>query len=417
LNSFQPGLPIPVPWIISDVAKRRIFYFLNGSLLEIIQIVPRLPPAISGVGDYAYLLARQLRAAHNVHTRFVVCDLDWNLEERALTADIQHTASSAWIDGFPVFQQKERSAQELLRIISAPGMPATVLLQFVGYGYEKRGCPLWLVQALTKWCRKAERGRQKSAGCPPLGARRLITMFHELYAFGPPWRSSFWTSPMQRWIATKLACKSNACVTNMRRYADWLSRRAPQHAGRVKIMPVFSNVGEVAEVGPIEARPPRMVIFGGARWVRELLGSYREETLRACRALGLREIVTIGSPVGMSRKNLPIPLTEYGYITADRVAELIRSSRVGMMNYFPGYLAKSGIFAAYAALGVLPVLARFNPSQADGCVAGKTYLVPDSDALERDSKGLQQIVDNAREWYRGHDLNRTADVFAETFAL
>jgi len=42
--------------------------------LEILQIVPRFPPAISGVGNYACLLARQLRAAHGIDTRFLVCD-------------------------------------------------------------------------------------------------------------------------------------------------------------------------------------------------------------------------------------------------------------------------------------------------------------------------------------------------------
>ena len=45
--------------------------------LEIVQIVPRLPPSISGVGDYAYLLARELRATHDIHTHFIVCDPFW----------------------------------------------------------------------------------------------------------------------------------------------------------------------------------------------------------------------------------------------------------------------------------------------------------------------------------------------------
>src|SRR5262245_27172908 len=46
-------------------------------IMEIIQIVPSFPPAVSGVGDYALLLANELRKAHNLHTRFIVGDSDW----------------------------------------------------------------------------------------------------------------------------------------------------------------------------------------------------------------------------------------------------------------------------------------------------------------------------------------------------
>jgi hypothetical protein len=35
---------------------------------------PGFPSSISGVGNYACLLARQLRAAHGIDTRFLVCD-------------------------------------------------------------------------------------------------------------------------------------------------------------------------------------------------------------------------------------------------------------------------------------------------------------------------------------------------------
>ena len=43
-------------------------------MMEILQIVPRLPPTISGVGDYSFLLAQELRRAHDIETRFIVGD-------------------------------------------------------------------------------------------------------------------------------------------------------------------------------------------------------------------------------------------------------------------------------------------------------------------------------------------------------
>ena len=55
--------------------------------MDIIQIVPRLPPATDGVGDYAIRVAHQLRAAHQIESHFIVGDPDWqapvNLEFEA----------------------------------------------------------------------------------------------------------------------------------------------------------------------------------------------------------------------------------------------------------------------------------------------------------------------------------------------
>ena len=114
--------------------------------MEILQIVPGLPPAIDGVGDYAFLLARQLRKAHGINTRFVVCDPWWQSEGGGQRTEVTNQGSvvgSQWsvVSGqFSVYQLRERSAEELLRVLNQPGISHTVLLQYVGYGYEKRGC-------------------------------------------------------------------------------------------------------------------------------------------------------------------------------------------------------------------------------------------------------------------------------------
>src|SRR5262245_33289304 len=142
--------------------------------MEIIQIVPRLPPAINGLGDYAFLLARELRATHDIHSNFIVCD-----------PDLESTGS---LDGFPVQCVAARTASDVGDVLEGmSGRDTTIFLHYVGYGYDKRGCPSWLVEGLEQWRRLA-------------GGRRLVTMFHELYAFGMPWRSSFWTMPLQRSI-------------------------------------------------------------------------------------------------------------------------------------------------------------------------------------------------------------------------
>ncbi|MHC5830485.1 MAG: glycosyltransferase family 1 protein, partial [Nostoc sp.] len=59
-------------------------------LTHITSIVPRLPPAIDGVGDYALNLARQLRKDFNIQTHFIVGNPTWT--------------GAAEIEGFPVSQ-------------------------------------------------------------------------------------------------------------------------------------------------------------------------------------------------------------------------------------------------------------------------------------------------------------------------
>jgi hypothetical protein len=354
--------------------------------LEILQIVPRLPPSINGVGDYAYLLAKQLRSTHTINTRFLVCDPDWECQSE--------------IEGFKIEKLQVRQAAELMETLSGKMAAQVTLLHYVGYGYEKRGCPVWLKEGLELW-------RRSNAGC------RLIIMFHELYAFGAPWRSSFWLSYSQQRLVIHLARLADSCITNLRRYAEWVGNRAKRHCHKIISMPVFSNVGELANCTPLDTRPPNMIIFGGARWVRELLDKHLTETQRCYKAFGIEKIVTVGSPIGTAPKNLPIPVEEHGFLDASQVAEVIKSSRIGMMNYFPGYLAKSGVYAAYAALGVVPVLPQFNPSTLDGCIEGETYLSAKRITNQPSDKFLQRIASNARDWYEQHNLARTADAYAK----
>ena len=355
--------------------------------LEILQIVPRLPPAINGVGDYATLLAKQLLSDHRVSSRFLVCDPTWHGDSE--------------LDGFPVARLQRREANHLAETLTRNNLPRIALLHYVGYGYQGRGCPSWLVDGLKLWKRADSE-------------HELVTMFHELFAFGPPWRSSFWTSYTQRRLAADLAKDSNSCVTNMRQYANWLGRRAYKHLENVPVIPVFSTIGEgkPKESTPLNGRPPQMVIFGGEIWVNELLRKQSGETYRCCDALGIERIVTVGSPLGTAPRRSRIPIDELGYLRSDRVVEVIKSSRIGLMNYYRGYLGKSSVYAAYAALGVLPLLSETNPSNADGCVDGKTYLSAKNITERTNIEFLQEIVTNARAWYAKHSLPRTAEVYA-----
>ena len=168
-----------------------------SNLATVISIVPRLPPAIDGVGDYALNLARQLRKDFNIQTHFIVGNSTWQ--------------GAAEIEGFTVSQITDSSANTLLTQLSSNNCPSPILLHYVGYGYAQRGCPIWLVDGLQRW-----------KGLYP--QRNLITMFHELYASGQPWTSSFWLSPLQKSLAARLTQLSDHAWTSIEKRSKLLAK-------------------------------------------------------------------------------------------------------------------------------------------------------------------------------------------------
>ena len=353
--------------------------------MKILQIVPRLPPAIDGLGDYALNLARQLRQDFGVETHFLVGNPDWT--------------GTTETEGFPVIQLKQRSAQTFLSQL--PRKVATILLHYVGYGYAKRGCPFWLVDGLRRW---------QSEHLQP----RLVTMFHEVYASGKFWTSAFWLSPLQRNLAARLAHLSDACLTSKQRYADILAQLSQGKHPQIPTLPVFSNIGEPKQVPALVERQRQLVVFGGYGKRLRVYQESWEELSQACQLLGIETIVDIGPPTGLTLSTVNgVPVEEMGELSACEISNILLNSLAGFLVNRPDFLAKSGIFAAYCAHGMLPVTTQHDTFSADGIEAGKHYWVPQNQAIYfRDSSEMQAIADDARTWYKTHNLLAQACVFA-----
>src|SRR5260370_12913652 len=123
--------------------------------MRLVQIVPQLPPAIGGVSGFAATLARALEQAGGVSSRFLVAGDSWHAS-----------------DGLSGEAIGERSSENLARRLTASGGD-TVLVHYVNYGYERRGCPFWLVGALGRW---------RAPAPPP----RLVTFLHQVHSARPP---------------------------------------------------------------------------------------------------------------------------------------------------------------------------------------------------------------------------------------
>lgn len=323
--------------------------------MRVVQIVPQLPPPPEGVGGYAEALAGALRDRCGIETRFV----------EGAAARTAEAVGAALADG-PV-----------------------ALLHYANYGYQRRGCPVGLVEGLVRWLHQG-------------GERRLVTVFHEVYATGPPWRSSFWLAPLQQRLAATLARASAALATSLDLYGRMLRPWAARK--RIAVLPVFSTMGEPAAVPRLDERRRRLVVFGGSG-VRQRAWSRVADLDRTCAVLGIEEVVDIGPPAEAPPRVGNVPVRALGVLPAGEVSELLRASIAGFVVYPEPFLAKSTIFAAYCAHGVLPVCIGDGRKGPD---PGPPFWTPGSAPADP-----QAIADRAHAWYAGHALDRQAATYRE----
>jgi hypothetical protein len=336
--------------------------------VRVLQIVPYLPPPFEGVGAYATALAEALAKRSGVETRFVVGDPVWS----------GGTANGA----------RAVPARTTAGLLAELEGEETVLLHYANYGYQSRGCPIWLVEGLARW-------RSGAAG------RRLVTLFHEVWASGPPWRSSFWLQPLQRRLAAAAARLSAALATSLDLYAEVIRPWARNRD--IVVMPVFSTVGEPEAVPPLAQRARRIVVFGGEGARGRTYSRFLPELADAARALQAEEICDVGPPVPLPGQAGGIPIHRLGVLPPADVSDLLLGSAGGFLAYPPDFLPKSTIFAAYCAHGLLPTCAWDRHPKDGPVVAGRHYWTGSGD--------LQAIASAAHDWYARHSLVRQAETF------
>ena len=330
--------------------------------MSLIQVVPHAPVSTEGVGGYALALGA------------------------ALARD--KGGASRWLAAAAL---PERSARALAAALAGE---STVLLHYANYAYQRRGCPAWLIDGLKRWKREEP-------------GRRLVTVFHELYASGPPWRSSFWLSPRQRQLAARLLRRSDAAATSLDFYAGILHRWRPTVP--IAVAPVFSNVGEPAAVTPLVSRPRRLFLFGGAGARRRAWHDLRRQLLAACDILGLEEVWDVGPAAGAPARLDTRPVRELGVLPAAEVSARLLEGYAGFVAYPAAFLGKSGIFAAYSAHGLLPVCAW----NGGGGAAPANGAPPHWNPVQPVPPDLGALATAAHAWYEGHSLPRQVATFQE----
>ena len=355
----------------------------------LIHITPELPPTLGGIADYTAILSQRLvevadEAMEPVLVRagkasgtppevgFRCVDHGGTYSAKALCATIEQLADEA-------------------------SGHAVVLLQYSGYGYAPRGAPLWLLRALQQACGEN--------GVP------LITMFHELYATGPPWTSAFWLSPVQRYVAAQLARLSSAVVTNRAKSATWLSRYVPAETP-VCVQPVFSNVGEPEHVPGWDEREPYAVVFGSANKKRRLYKALKVNHVCQMRSVGVSRVLDIGSKGAAPAQLHKLPIEEHGIQSSEAIGSIFRHARVGLLSYPVDYLTKSGIWSSYVAHGMLPLVFSLR-RDTEVVHEGSHFLRLQSDAEAVAPDEAQHVAATAYRWYQTQASSESA---ARTFA-
>ena len=341
----------------------------------VLQIVPRLPGSLDGVGDYALQLAHQLRMAFGIDTKFVA----------------------------PPF-----SFETPNELSGCSG----IILHYVNYGYQNRGVPRHLPPILRQL-------KQAIGG-------RFVTIFHELYASASPWRSAFWLQPLQKSIARTVARLSDMSVVSSETMRGLLRELSP--AAPVSVHPVVSTIGEpdIARDQFVRRDPHRWVIFGGTHLVEASLLSFVRTCPSIPEAFAPRELFVIGGEENEAvRRELGqlrgVESQYHPALKAETASEVLLTCSFAWLDYFrqrhvpTDTILKSASFASYCAHGVIPVFPH------DGSVIGlRGDHMPGPYFVAADRSNLSSIEERAEvaagiyDWYRRHaSVGHLAQAIAE----
>ena len=290
------------------------------------------------MADYAFTVARKLRTVYSRDTIFATPE--------SSAASVGETAS---------FSRETTAAFEVvpLQALDWPNKDFQhVILHYVNYGYQKRGVPFDLPSTLRKL-------REQSSF-------RLLTIFHELYASGPPWRSAFWLRPFQKWIAKSISQLSDASIMSSETMCKQLKQLSPN--ANIGVQPVFSNFGEpkLARGQLANRSPHRWVICGGTVLIERSLRSFRAAVRRIPEHFSPHELFVLGGKddhsIRSQLSDLPNIRTVYRpEIAATEASQILSSCSFAWLDYFhrpnvpTDAVPKSGAFAAACAHGVIPV--------------------------------------------------------------
>lgn len=188
--------------------------------MSIIFLVPRLPPAIDGIGDYSFNLIEKL-SEDSLFSHCALSDI--------ITIDGAKPSAELFQKRFSFksnFYEFQNNSDELSKLLDNSSGDI-LFLQYISWAYDcKKGSPLWLVEVIEKWLKQSSK-------------RKLIVMFHETWSTGLFFQRVFWYQSKQKEVLKKLLYLSDLSVTSSKPNRQALESLAP--GKKIETIPIGSN--------------------------------------------------------------------------------------------------------------------------------------------------------------------------------
>lgn len=344
---------------------------MKAKINKIISIVPQLPPQVNGIGDFAFYLARNFKTDFEIETLFL-------RTEKTFIENNQVDFKEEFLE--------EKSSKALFEKLEEYNSDL-VLLHYVGYAYSSKGCPYWLISGIEAW-------KKNGPG------RKILTIFHELYANGYFWQSAFWFHLFQKKLTFRLLKLSDYSITNTPITYGILKSAMPDKD--LLMLPVFSNIGEPQCLPEFSNRNNTLVIFGSSFLRNKIFNNYKI-LLFWLEKYKIDTIIEIGPKreTGKSDFN-KIKIVQKGILTAVEVSDLLLQCKFGMLCYRTSLLTKSGVFAAYASHGIVPIIVNSERYPLSNELKPEAHYIS-----EPHNHNFDAISKNVISWYHGHNLSNT----------
>ena len=123
----------------------------------------------------------------------------------------------------------------------------------------------------------------------------------------------------------------------------------------IQVEPIFSNIGEPDTVPAFAEREPICVLFGRGGTRRRTYERFRRY-FDELRLLGIERLIEIGvEPEITAGLEWPFPVERLGRHEATEISSIMARARYGLFQCPVHIAGKSGVLAALAAHGVLPI--------------------------------------------------------------
>ena len=372
-------------------------------------IVPTLPPQSGSAGEYAFILASQLRDQYGINSKFILCNPDWDGPTR--------------IGEFVIRRLRLANEAGLWGMLASLKDHPSVLLHYDGCAYNKNGTPAWLYRGIKSWLDESNHGVNRNK-------QQFITIFHKMWESSTkPWESAFYLQPLQQNLVKKLHSISQSSVVTTPHSQSFLETVA---ALKTWLLPVPANLPiiERPQLNGGPETPLRVAIWGEPlfradtlRRYSNLLHTLDKANRLACVMLIGRRFITseaVEPDVAFLKKNISSKRIETLRVSClERVALALSQSDLILFPFGGRVAFKSGCFMSALATGCAAVLC--DGKDTFSLQEGKHFIACDDSAsgiqhfMQIINSGeLEQISTAGRTWYQRHaDWNVIARKYQE----